>query len=64
MSALLSPSGRLICMEYPLGKDPKTGGPPHGLESKVYEQLFARPGQEIKYDPERRVIEESRYVRV
>lgn len=30
MSTLLSPTGRLICMEYPLGKDPKTGGPPHG----------------------------------
>ena len=49
-------------MEYPFGKDPKSGGPPHGLKSKVYEQLFARPGQEIKYDSERRVIEESRYV--
>ena len=51
-------------MEYPLGKDPKSGGPPHGLESNVYQQLFAKPGQEIKYDSDRRVIEESRYVRV
>ena len=51
-------------MEYPLGKDPKSGGPPHGLESKVYEQLFAKPGQEIKYDSDRRVVKESRYVRV
>ena len=28
MSQLLSPTGRLICLEYPLGKDPKLGGPP------------------------------------
>lgn len=35
MSTLLSPEGRLICMEYPLGKDPKTGGPPHGNRDAI-----------------------------
>ena len=50
MSELLSPSGRLICMEYPLGKSPKLGGPPHGVESELYEQLLAKPGQEVNYN--------------
>lgn len=36
MSQLLSPNGYLICMEFPLGKDPKLGGPPHGLEHELY----------------------------
>lgn len=30
MSQLLAPKGTLICTEYPLGKDPRLGGPPHG----------------------------------
>lgn len=50
MSDLLAPTGHLICLEWPLGKDPKDGGPPHGLSSQLYEQLFLRPGQEVSYD--------------
>lgn len=49
MSELLGPDGRLVCLEWPLGKDPKEGGPPHGLTSNLYEQLFLRPGEEVKY---------------
>ena len=58
MSQLLSPTGRLICMEYPLGKDPKTGGPPHGLEHELYEQLFANPGREVEYNDSGHVCED------
>jgi hypothetical protein len=50
MSELLSPSGRLICLEWPLGKAPEEGGPPHGLTSELYVQLFRNPGQDVKYD--------------
>lgn len=50
MSELLSPEGTLICMEYPLGRERKLGGPPHGLQKEVYEQVFARPGAVIGYD--------------
>ena len=50
MSELLSPTGRLICMEYPIGKSLKSGGPPHGVSSEMYEQLLAKPGQEVKYN--------------
>lgn len=59
MGELLSPAGRLICMEYPLGKDPKTGGPPHGLVPELYEQLLAKPGCEVEYDGDGKVIEKE-----
>lgn len=58
MGELLSPSGHLICMEYPLGKDPKLGGPPHGLEHELYEQLFAHPGREVAYNDTGHVCED------
>lgn len=58
MSKLLAPTGRLICIEYPLGKDPKTGGPPHGLERELYEQLFAKPGEEVRYNDSGHVCED------
>ena len=57
MSQLLAPSGRLICAEYPLGKPPSSGGPPHGLERALYDQLFAKPGEEVKYDENGKVRE-------
>ena len=50
MSSLLSPNGLLICLEYPLGKKPKAGGPPFGLESELYEQLLAKPGGVVNYN--------------
>ena len=58
MSQLLSPGGALICLEYPLGKDPKSGGPPHGLESELYEQLLAKPGKEVNYNLSGHVCED------
>lgn len=58
MSQLLSSNGRLICAEYPLGKPPSSGGPPHGLERELYEQLFAKPGEKVKYDASGSVCED------
>ncbi|PIB02839.1 putative thiol methyltransferase 2 [Cercospora beticola] len=50
MSALLAPGGHLICLEWPLHKPPREGGPPHGLSAELYETLLRRPGQEVQYD--------------
>ncbi|KAK3714471.1 hypothetical protein LTR37_007777 [Vermiconidia calcicola] len=58
MGELLSSTGRLICMEFPLGKDPKLGGPPHGLGHELYEQLFAKPGVEVNYNLSGHVCED------
>jgi SAM-dependent methyltransferase len=49
MSELLAPGGSLICLEFPLAKSPKAGGPPHGLSSELYVQLFKQPGEEVEY---------------
>jgi hypothetical protein len=38
------------CCRFPLGKDPKLGGPPHGLQHELYEQLFEKPGRDVKYN--------------
>ena len=50
MNELLAPGGYLVCVEFPLQKDPKLGGPPHGLSKELYEELFSRPGHEVVYD--------------
>lgn len=50
MSELLAPDGFLICLEWPLQKSPKEGGPPHGLSAELYEELLRKPGQEVEYD--------------
>lgn len=60
MAELLSPSGTLICVEFPLGKDPKLGGPPHGLQDELYDQLFNNPGREIQYNASGHVSEDRR----
>lgn len=50
MSELLAPNGFLVCLEWPLQKSPKEGGPPHGLSAELYEELLRKPGQEVEYD--------------
>jgi SAM-dependent methyltransferase len=55
MSELLSPSGLLVCLEWPLQKRPVEGGPPHGLTSNLYVELFNRPGEAVEYDQEGKV---------
>jgi hypothetical protein len=60
MSSLLSPTGNLVCLEFPTYKEPSTGGPPFALPPQVYEMLLPRPGEEIKYNEEGYVVEEER----
>lgn len=43
MSELLQPDGLLVCLEFPLWKDPREAGPPWGLRG-VYWELLARGG--------------------
>lgn len=50
MSRLVGPTGKLICLEWPLGKDPKQGGPPFGVTPELFEGLLSRPGEQVKYD--------------
>ncbi|KAK5129603.1 hypothetical protein LTR08_003034 [Meristemomyces frigidus] len=50
MSELLAPTGHLVCLEFPLKKEPKMGGPPHGLTGELYEELLSNPGREIGYN--------------
>jgi methyl halide transferase len=52
MAELLGPSGRLICLEFPLSKAPSEPGPPHGLTAELYNALLSAPGQDIEYDDE------------
>lgn len=47
---LLSPTGRVVCVEFPTYKPPSTGGPPWALPPKVYLAHLPRPGQELLYD--------------
>ncbi|TVY81828.1 putative thiol methyltransferase [Lachnellula suecica] len=51
-SQLLSPTGRLICLEFPSTKPVSSGGPPYALPPVVYEGHLPRPGQELAYDSE------------
>lgn len=46
---LLSPEGRLVCLEFPTYKSPSAGGPPWALPPKVYMAHLPRPGEEIQY---------------
>jgi len=51
MSELLNPDGgRLICLEWPLGKDFSSGGPPWGLVPEAYAAHLSRPGEELEYN--------------
>lgn len=60
MSQLLALNGVLICLEFPTHKPPKSGGPPWALPSAVYEELFRRPGEELTYDEDGKVIKENK----
>lgn len=59
MSTLLAPDGHLICLEFPLYKEPSTGGPPHGLREEVYVEHLKRPGDNIPYDKDGFVVPEA-----
>lgn len=49
MSELLSKEGRLVCLEFPLYKDPHLRGPPFGLSADAYVAHLSRPGEKLPY---------------
>lgn len=57
MSELLSPDGRLICLEFPSGKPLSLQGPPWGLNPEVYEALLSHPGESLSYNEDGTVVE-------
>lgn len=52
---LAQPNGRLVCLEFPTGKHPSTGGPPHSAAFWFYQLHLANPGNEqvITYGKEK-----------
>lgn len=50
MLRLLSPTGKLVCLEFPTWKDPVSAGPPFGLRPEFYTAHLARPGVHLPYD--------------
>ena len=56
MAQLVSPDGRLVCLEFPSGKPPSMPGPPWGLSPEIYEALLAAPGEDISYDADGAVV--------
>ncbi len=40
---LLSDRGRYAAVVYPIGKDPDSGGPPHGVTVEMYQEALG-PG--------------------
>ena len=50
MASLLSPSGRLVCLEFPTDKGPLAGGPPFPVSPDVYVGHLGRPGEDLHYD--------------
>jgi hypothetical protein len=57
MAELLTPKGRLICLEFPSGKALSEGGPPWGLWPETYEALLAAPGDPISYNGDGTVVD-------
>lgn len=49
MSQLLSPSGRLVCLEWPSTKPLQHAGPPWPLRPDIYLAHLLRPGDEVPY---------------
>jgi methyl halide transferase len=47
---LLSPTGVLICLEFPTHKPAASQGPPWSLPPTVHAELLKRPGEEIEYN--------------
>ncbi|KAF2153897.1 S-adenosyl-L-methionine-dependent methyltransferase [Myriangium duriaei CBS 260.36] len=57
MAELLAPGGRLVCLEFPTYKDPKTGGPPWATPPKEYVAYLSRPGEKVKYGEDGHVVD-------
>jgi hypothetical protein len=49
-ASLLSPTGILVCIEFPAHKPASLGGPPWSLPPTVHLELLKRPGEDLTYD--------------
>nr|XP_036575115.1 thiol methyltransferase [Colletotrichum truncatum]KAF6781636.1 thiol methyltransferase [Colletotrichum truncatum] len=49
-ASLLSPTGILVCLEFPTHKPASSGGPPWSLPPTVHLELLKRPGEDLTYD--------------
>ncbi|EXJ60005.1 hypothetical protein A1O7_04153 [Cladophialophora yegresii CBS 114405] len=47
-----SPQANLVCLEFPISKPAKSGGPPFSVPPKTYLEHLSHPGEEIAYDSE------------
>lgn len=45
-----SPTGNLICLEFPRHKDPQAPGPPYASPSEAYVAHLSHPGEQVPYD--------------
>ncbi|KAJ5217155.1 hypothetical protein N7468_010163 [Penicillium chermesinum] len=45
-----SPSGNLICLEFPRHKSPSEAGPPWASPSEAYMEHLSHPGEEVHYN--------------
>lgn len=46
MARIVRPGGELITLIFPVGKDPKAGGPPFGVTPDIYRELLTPQGFE------------------
>jgi methyl halide transferase len=59
MADLLSPSGHLVCLEFPLYKDPAIEGPPWGVCGGAYWDTLVRGGTGIVNRPIPQELQDS-----
>lgn len=59
MSEIVSPGGHLVCLEFPLYKDPALTGPPWGLGGGVYWDMLVRGGTGVLDAPVPQEIQDA-----
>ncbi|GAB7355604.1 hypothetical protein MBLNU459_g6332t1 [Dothideomycetes sp. NU459] len=50
MAQLLSPTGVLVCLEFPTYKPVSAGGPPWAVRPAYYVAYLSKPGEEVQFD--------------
>lgn len=58
-SKLLSPTGHLICVEFPSAKPENLGGPPWALSAKVHWAHLRRPGEDLGYAYDKYAVKDA-----
>lgn len=61
MSEILYPGAHLVCLEFPLYKDPAIEGPPWGVGGGVYWDVLVRGGTGIVNLPIPQELQDSDY---